>query len=195
MRHGIGFVVEFHLGIVEIPFRLCLARPWCFLLPAAVANWFIWGNSGDLMIKKVALFLILFSAGMLVYFVGGYWAGIPVWTRTIAKTALPILLLLFTYACGRFESLRPWRNVSLAFLAASCGFLLSWLLSDPLLGAIGVTPDSVPGIALTKLTESILIVVPVLLIARRGGMTAADLYLGKGKFRASLRSTPSRPCK
>ncbi len=136
--------------------------------------------------KKTGYFLVLFLLAMLVYFVGGYWAAIPYGTRTIIKVIVPVLFLALTWACGRVESLRPWRNVSIAFLAASCGFLLSWLLSDRILGALGVTSDTVSGIALTKFTESMLIVIPVILIARVGGMTLSDLYLRRGRLRAWL---------
>lgn len=136
--------------------------------------------------KRTGFFLILFSAGILVYFVGGYWTAIPPWARTIIKTALPLFFLLFTCLCGRVESLRQWRSVSLAFFAASCGFLVSWLISDTFLGFLGVTTSSLQGIAWTKLTESVLIVVPALLVARIGGMTNNDLFLRRGRLRAWL---------
>ena len=136
--------------------------------------------------KRVAFFLILFFTSMLVYFVGGYWVDLSHQNRTVVKVLLPIFFLLSTYFCGRITPLRNWKHLSLAFLAASSGFLFAWLLSDPLQNAVGVKPDTVPGIALCKLIESILIVVPVLLVARAGGMTPSDLYLQKGKSKPWL---------
>jgi membrane protease YdiL (CAAX protease family) len=131
-------------------------------------------------------FLVLFGAVILVYSVGGYLASIPHGARTAIKVALPLVLLLFTYACTRLERLRPWKAVSIALLAASCGFLAAWVLSDRILGALGVLPQSAPGIALTKLSESTLIVAAALLVARAGGMTWTDLYLRRGKLRVWL---------
>jgi membrane protease YdiL (CAAX protease family) len=137
-------------------------------------------------VRKAARFLILFLVGIVVFGIGGYWAGIPPGARSALKILLPILLLLFTLACGRVTFLRPWRKVSLALFAASCGFLVSWWLIEPLLRVTAVTTDSMSGLALTKFFDSLLIVVPVLLVARAGGMTAGDLYLRRGKLRGWL---------
>jgi len=131
-------------------------------------------------------FTVLLLAGLVVFFVAGYWAGIPQVTRTAIKFAVPILLLLLVWGCDRVPSLRPWRRVVLALLAASSGFLVSWLLADPLLHALGITADSVRGIALTKLTDAVLIVVPLMIVARVGGMSWKELYLCRGKQRLWL---------
>lgn len=136
--------------------------------------------------KKACVFASLFVVGMLVFFVGGYWAGIPYWCRTVAKIALPCLLLIVTLACRRTESLRQWRPVSLVFFAASFAFLVAWWVSDPLLKLLGFTTDSVSGIALMKLFDAIPIVVSVILVARLGGLKPADLYLQPGKLKAWL---------
>lgn len=129
-------------------------------------------------------FIALFGAALLVYFLGGYFSSIPPVARSTIKVALPVLLLCFTYACARFERLRPWRRAALALLAASSGFLVAWLLSDRLLDLLGVTPKGVAGIALAKLCDAILVVGAAFLVARAGGMTTADLYLQRGKTRA-----------
>jgi membrane protease YdiL (CAAX protease family) len=136
--------------------------------------------------KKTGVFVSLFVVGMLVFFVGGYWAGIPYWCRTVAKIALPCLLLVATIACSRTESLGQWRPVALAFFAASCAFLVAWWVSDPLMKLFGFTADSVSGVAFMKLLDAIPIVVTVILVARLGGVKPADLYLQTGKLKAWL---------
>jgi len=138
------------------------------------------------VVTQAARFLVLLGAMLLVYSVGGYLASIPHGARTAIKCALPLVLLLLTCASSRFERLRPWKPVLIALLAASCGFVAAWLLSDRILAALGVLPQSVTGIALTKLSESTLIVAAALLVARAGGMTWTDLYLQRGKVRAWL---------
>jgi uncharacterized protein len=136
--------------------------------------------------KKASVFVCLFVVGMLVFFVGGYWAGLPYWCRTVAKIALPSLLLVATIACSRTESLRQWRPVSLAFFAAAFAFLVAWWASDPLMKLFGLTTDSVPGIAFMKLFDAIPIVVTVILVVRLSGLKPADLYLQPGKLKAWL---------
>ena len=136
--------------------------------------------------QRAGVFAALFVVGMLVFFVGGYWAGIPHSARTAAKIILPCLLLLAAAACGRTESSRHWRSVWLAFFAASCAFLVAWWVSDPLMKLFGLTTDSVPGIAFMKLFDALPIVGTVLLVARLGGMQPADLFLQKGRVKAWL---------
>jgi len=136
--------------------------------------------------RQAGIFVSLFVVGMLVFFVGGYWAGIPYWSRTGAKIALPCLLLLATVTCSRTGSSSQWRHVWLAFFAASFAFLVAWWVSSPLMKLFGFTTISVPGIALMKLFDAIPIVVTVVLVARLGGLKPADLYLQTGKLKAWL---------
>lgn len=136
--------------------------------------------------KKTGIFLLLFTLGMIVFFAGGYWTGVSSFWRTVIKCSLPLLLLGATVFCGRRESTRRWSKVTLAFLSASTGFLVSWLLSDHLLALMGAATDTVSGIALAKMTESVLIVVPAYLVARAGGMTNREMYLCPGKSKAWL---------
>ena len=135
---------------------------------------------------RAARFLVLCGAVLLVYSVGGYLAAIPHAARTLIKCALPLVLLLSTCASARFESLRPWKPVLIALLAASCGFLAAWLLSDRIMGALNVVSESASGIVLAKLSESALIVAAAWAVARIGGMTRTDLYLQRGRVRVWL---------
>lgn len=133
--------------------------------------------------NRFIAFLVLFLAMMIVYSLGGYWAGISHSTRTAVKSIIPALLLCLTYASFRIQPLRRWRTAAIAFLAGSSGFLASWLFSDRLLSLVHVEADTVGAIALTKLFEATLIVLPALVIARAGGITVSDLYIRRGKLR------------
>jgi len=132
--------------------------------------------------KKPGLFFLLFLLGMFVYFVGGYWAGLATIGRSITKTMLPFIFLLLTLAAKRFERLRAWQGVFLALLAASFGFLVSWWLAKPLLAVLGISPKTASGLALAKLVDSVLIVLPVLIVMKLGGVKPAELFLRKGKL-------------
>jgi len=137
-------------------------------------------------LRQASFFASLFVVGMLVFFVGGYWAGIPYWSRTVAKIALPCLLLLATVTRSRTESSSRWRHVWLAFFAASFAFLVAWWVSSPLMKLFGFTTNSVSGIAMMKLFDAIPIVATVILVARMGGLKSADLYLQTGKLKVWL---------
>lgn len=136
--------------------------------------------------KRFLYFSLLLVAGLLVYFVGGYWSGIPFGSRTIIKVTLPALILLTLAVLRHTGANDRRRRLAVALLAASVGFLVCWLLADPIRVVLGVEPDSVPGIALTKFVEASLIVIPVLVTARLGGFTRSDLFLSRGRARAWL---------
>ena len=136
--------------------------------------------------RRLGLFLVLFIIGMLVFFVGGYWTGIQGWQRTAVKIALPLLLLIATAVAGRFENLRKWRNILLGFLAASAAFLVSHWTAGPLLGLTGMSTESVAGLAFAKLSDALPIVVTLLVVARLGGSSPADLFVRKGRVKAWL---------
>ncbi|MBN1165201.1 MAG: CPBP family intramembrane metalloprotease [Candidatus Krumholzibacteriota bacterium] len=136
--------------------------------------------------KRVWFFLLISVVGMLVFFVGGYWTGISSQVRTVVKIALPVLLFLTTLACRRFEYLREWYRLALGFLAAACGFLASWFISDPLLRFVGLSTDSIQGLALAKLFDAFPIVTAAFLVARLGGARPSDLYLRRGKVKIWL---------
>lgn len=132
--------------------------------------------------KKVGWFWLLFAAGMLVFFVGGYWTGLPAGPRLAVKVGMPAVLLVSTLILRRRETLRPRYRVSLAFLAASGALLAGWLVSDPLLRLTGLSANSVPGVAVAKCADALPIVVAAFLIARWGGLTRRDMYLQRGNL-------------
>lgn len=129
---------------------------------------------------KTVHFLFLLALGLLVYFVGGYWTYLSgLWKPTI-KLVVPIFLLCMTFLSVRPGAMHQWYRLFLSLLAASTGFLVAWLSADQVLGLMGISPNSIAGIALTKTVDALLITVPVLVVAWVGGLRTQDLYLGRG---------------
>jgi membrane protease YdiL (CAAX protease family) len=64
--------------------------------------------------------------------------------------------------------------------------MVSWFLNAPLSGLLGASTDSIPGIAIDKAIDSILICVPILVIARVGGLTMDDLFIRTGRLKIWL---------
>jgi membrane protease YdiL (CAAX protease family) len=135
--------------------------------------------------KRIAVFVSLFLAGLVV-FGAGYWGSpIPV-PRAVVRLGIPAVLLLSTLWLRRKPGLEAWYRVSLGLLAASVAFAAAWLTSEPLLSLLGAKVDSVRGVALAKLCDALPIVVTVLVVARLGGLEARDLFLQKGRTRVWL---------
>lgn len=141
----------------------------------------------DDTLKRVRDFLLLLALGIIVFFIGGYWAIESHQVRTAIKIATPLTILAILLAGRRSDRLSPhWDRLLVGFLAASCGFLASWLVGDLVARFLSTEIDSVRDIALLKVMDAVPILIVAFVVARVGGIRASELYLGKGRIKAWL---------
>ena len=77
--------------------------------------------------RKAGIFVSLVVLARVVFTVGGYWAGLPNWSRTVIKSILPCLLLVAGLVCRGSEAGGQWRCVFLAlFTASSACWIHPW---------------------------------------------------------------------
>jgi membrane protease YdiL (CAAX protease family) len=132
------------------------------------------------------LCVLFLLAGLLVYFVAGYWAGTPVVSKSSLRLLLPAVLFAFTTASRRDARLFRFHRVAAALLAASCAFLVSHWASPLLLRVGDWPPHTVAFVTAAKLADVVPITVTVLVVARWSGFSWADLYLTRGRVWAWL---------
>jgi len=113
----------------------------------------------------------------------GYYARIPYETRGWLRLGLCAVFLagLFIFKRGK-----PAWHTSLAFLAVTAGLLADRLLGDFLLVWIPVSPDDARGYTLSKISETLPIILIILLIVLLSGRNLKEMYLRRGRLGWSL---------
>lgn len=78
--------------------------------------------------------------------------------------------------------LHPWQGVFVALFAAVVGASLSYYLSDRVLDLLHLTTKTPQGVAAAKLSDAVLTVAGILVVAKLGGVDFGSLYLRKGRL-------------
>ncbi len=126
--------------------------------------------------------LLCFVFGAIIIF-AGYSPGILFQTRMWMRLGLCILFLagLFFFQRGK-----PAWETDYAFLAVAAGLLAAGLVGAPLLGWLGISGEDARGYAVSKIGETLPIIVIILLLVRWSGRDFSGLYLRRGRLGRSL---------
>jgi membrane protease YdiL (CAAX protease family) len=142
-------------------------------------------RSTDLL-KKSAFFLMFFILETLVFAIitfSPYLSGNSLlYFHIFLTTALLVLAMLLR----RVEKGKPYWPVFYVFFVAGVAILISTLFSDDLLSWFEQTVTTPQGIAMAKFSESILRVIPILVLMPLMGFSWHSIYLKAGKVRLWL---------
>lgn len=95
-------------------------------------------------------------------------------------------LLLAALIMRGNEKVKPYWPLFYAFFVAGVAVLISYLFSDDLLRLFGATIATPQGIALAKFSESLLIVITILVLMPILGFNLRSMYLQRGRVRLWL---------
>lgn len=138
-------------------------------------------------VHRLTLFLLFLMCGLLVFFISiTYSPKIPDNIETICRISLMIVFLAVAIWSHRNELLKKYWPVFFAFFVASFALFLSWQSAGWVLHFLDLTVNTPDGIAVAKLSESLLIVIPIILLTRISGDDLALIYLKKGELRLGL---------
>jgi membrane protease YdiL (CAAX protease family) len=128
-------------------------------------------------------FVIFIVCGLIVFFVSITFSPlIP--ERAGFVTRIIVAAACLVSATLLYRSVRPkiyWKPV-FAFSIATTALLLSWKFSHLGLDLFGLQTDTPVGLATAKLSESILIVLVILIAVRLVGGDFGSLYLKRGRL-------------
>lgn len=137
--------------------------------------------------RRLGLFFLFLLLGLLLFGVFSHFR--PVLPRNadiFARIALVLALLMSSLLLRRSESLSRYWPVCFAFFVASFAQALDLYFSGWSLGLLGLDADSPAGIAMDKLESTLLIVIPIIVLARLSGDDLDSLYLQRGNLRLGL---------
>jgi uncharacterized protein len=132
-----------------------------------------------------ALFLV---AGLMLFLLGNNWNSLfPTNDSTLYKWSLAVLFLLLAVVLRRVERLKECWPVALALFIASLANALNWQLGNWLARFLPRAASTAQEIAIDKLSQSIPVVLTILLLNRLAGNDLGSLFLKKGNLRWGLR--------
>ncbi len=137
-------------------------------------------------LKKGSVFLLFFVLESLVFAIITL---SPYLSQTILlsfHTGLTTVFLIIALALKRSENGKIYWPVFYVFFVVGAAVLTSFLFSDDLLRLLRQTVTTPQGIATAKFSESILRVIPILVLMPVMGFDWRSMYLRRGKIRVWL---------
>lgn len=139
--------------------------------------------SGKVQRLVVPVFFAL--AGLLIGFIT-YLPSMDSGLRFAFKLGTPVVMLITSVLCYRFERYRPYWQIAYSFFAISIGVLVANYTGELLPRLFSLSLDTISGIAVAKLVEVISITVPILILIWVAKYNRASVYLTVGKFKSGL---------
>jgi membrane protease YdiL (CAAX protease family) len=134
-------------------------------------------------LKKSSVFLLFFIVESLVFAIITLSPFLPQTVLLGFHAGLTAVLLIIALFFRRSEKGKSYWPVFYAFFVAGAAVLTSGLFSGDLLGLFNQTVTTPQGIALAKFSESILRVIPILILMPVMGFDLRSMYLAAGKMR------------
>lgn len=134
-------------------------------------------------LKKSSVFLLFFIVESLVFAIITLSPYLPQTTLLGYHAGLTVTLLIIALFLRRNEKGKTYWPVIYVFFVAGTAVLTSSLFSDDLLRLFGQSITTPQGIALAKFSESILRVIPILVLMPVMGFDLRSMYLAAGKVR------------
>lgn len=137
--------------------------------------------------KPVGTFLLFLLAGSVVFLPGiTFSAWIPDTVETFLRIVLCVLFLVLTMAFARRTGRKDLWPIPFAFFLAAFSQLLAWQFSGLPARWFSLDVSSIDGMAVAKLSQSLLIIIPVLLLTKASGQSLSSIYIRKGKIKYGL---------
>lgn len=144
------------------------------------------GLSQSGWLKKSLFFLLFFVVESMVFAILPLSARLPTNTLLYIHAGLAAALLVVALILRRSKNAKPYWEVGYAFFLAALAILLSTLFAGRLLELVGLTPTNPQGIAVAKLAETLLRVIPILALMMLAGADLRSMYLNRGRIGLGL---------
>lgn len=125
--------------------------------------------------------------GLLLFFVSVTFSDmIPRDMALVLRIGLTVVFLVCAIFLRRNERLKKYWLVFFAFSVATFVQFLSWYFGEWPLRFLNLTVNTADGIAVAKLSSTVLIVLPIIVLTLIAGGNMDSIYLKKGKLRLGL---------
>jgi membrane protease YdiL (CAAX protease family) len=141
-------------------------------------------------VKRIILFIVFLVCELAIFILGSNYFEIFPTNRNLTYNL--VTCAVFLAAALLFKYSKRWSQywlVTYAFFVASVAYPTTLLTLDwvrGLMGKFALTPDTTNGLAVGKLLEVILIVVPILVLTKLSGADMGSIFLKRGNMKLSL---------
>ena len=142
-------------------------------------------------VRRLGLFVLFLICGLLVFAFGvDYHSRFPTNTSGAYKIGLSAIFLVAMVVLRRGKRLKVYWRAAFALFAASLTNVFTWYfvvgLREWLLSLLRLSLETPQGLAVAKLCDALLRVLPILVLVRLSGDDMGSIYLKKGNLRWSL---------
>ena len=141
-------------------------------------------------LQRVGLFTIFLVCGFAIFVFGSNYFEIFSTNKNLTyNLIISAFFLVVALLLKRDKHRNRYRRIAYAFFIASIAFPVTLLISrwsDVVLGWFNVTVETSQGIAIAKMYEMILVVIPILLLTKLSGADLGSIYLKRGNWKLSL---------
>ena len=138
-------------------------------------------------LERLGLFLLFLFIGLAVFLPSITFSDrIRDTIEIFLRTGLCVLFFVATIVFTGQKKLKKYWPLSFAFFLAALSQLLAWQFSGLPLNWFNLDVSAINGMAVAKLSQSLLIIIPIILLTRVSGQSFSSIYLKKGKIRYGL---------
>jgi membrane protease YdiL (CAAX protease family) len=141
-------------------------------------------------VKRLVLFFVFFICEVAIFILGSnYFDLFPTNKNLTFNFVTCAVFLIAAVGFKRTERWNQYWRVTYAFFVASVAypttlFTIDWV--NRLMGWFALTPDTTNGLAVGKVLEVILVVVPILVLTKLSGADMGSIFLKRGNLKLGL---------
>lgn len=137
--------------------------------------------------QRIGLFIVFLVCEIVIYILGSnYFDVFPTNKNTTFNLITCAVFLAAALWFKRTERLNQYWRVTFAFFVASVAYPITGLTIGWLLDSFSIVPSTTQGLALGKVVEVLMIVVPILVLTKLSGADMGSIYLKRGDLKLGL---------
>lgn len=144
----------------------------------------------DQRVSQIVWFGLFLICSLAIFVLGSnYFALFPTNKNLAYNIIISAGFLIAAVWFKRTERLAKYWQIAFSFFMASFAFLFTLLfsgLSGVVLGWFNLTVSTSPGIAIAKVCEMVLIVIPIIVLTKLSGADLGAIYLKRGNLKWGL---------
>ena len=142
------------------------------------------------LVQRIALFILFLACGIAIFVLGSnYYDIFPTNRNLLYNLGLSAVFLMATLGFKSVDRLQKYWPVAFAFFVTSLAMPLTLLLSgwtNSILGWFNLMDSTALGMAIAKVWEMMVIVIPMLVLIKLSGADLGSIYLKRGNLKLGL---------